>query len=106
MLCPLEEWFTAVSQVYSAANPKVLLEKFTLIVKNHYSEIKKDQNSDLNGAEVLNIIDKLSVSFQEVLQKSPSRHMNKSVSKLSTSNEHVMSIGYQNMKKDKISGLL
>ena len=56
---PLEEWFTIISQIYHTVNAKQLLDKFTRIVKNHYSEIKKDQNIDLNGAEALNIVDKI-----------------------------------------------
>jgi len=56
----LEEWFTTVSHIYQAANAKHLLDKFTYVVKSHYCEIKKDQNVDLNGAEILNIVDRLS----------------------------------------------
>lgn len=73
----LEEWFTVVSHIYPNTNPKQLLDKFTQIVKSHYSEIKKDQNIDLNGAEVLNIIDKLAEhypsAFKEESRRSPGK---------------------------------
>jgi hypothetical protein len=37
VVASLEEWFAVVSHIYSSANPNQLLEKFTRIVKSHYS---------------------------------------------------------------------
>lgn len=74
----LEDWFSIVSFVYPSVNPKQLLEKFTHIVKNHYVEIKKDQNASLNGAEMLHVIDKLHEFYpnnfvRQQINKSPSK---------------------------------